>query len=82
MDVSPGEIIHMDENGACKFPADKLEPVLVNARAMQQEEEARMSELLAAGSAAEIPGDLQPPRLRQETGRRRQMMSRPDRSSN
>ncbi len=22
MDVSPGEIIHMDENGACKFPAD------------------------------------------------------------
>ena len=54
MDVSPGEIIHMDENGACKFPADKLEPVLVNARAMKQEEEARMGELLAAGSAAEI----------------------------
>jgi 4-hydroxy-4-methyl-2-oxoglutarate aldolase len=28
MDVAPGEIIHMDENGAVKFPADKLEPVL------------------------------------------------------
>ena len=28
MDVAPGEIIHMDENGAVKFPADKLEAVL------------------------------------------------------
>src|SRR5436189_159301 len=32
MDVAPGEIIHMDENGAVKFPADKLEAVLQNAR--------------------------------------------------
>ncbi len=28
MNVAPGEIIHMDENGACKFPADKAEKVL------------------------------------------------------
>lgn len=28
MDVSPGEIIHMDENGACKFPASKLQDVV------------------------------------------------------
>jgi regulator of RNase E activity RraA len=28
MDVAPGEIIHMDENGACKFPADKAAQVL------------------------------------------------------
>ena len=28
MSVSPGEIIHMDENGACKFPADKIDVVL------------------------------------------------------
>ncbi len=54
MDVSPGEIIHMDENGACKFPADKLDAVLMNVRAMQQEEESRMAQLQAAGSAAEI----------------------------
>lgn len=27
MDVAPGEIIHMDENGACKFPASKAEKV-------------------------------------------------------
>ena len=24
MDVAPGELIHMDENGAVKFPADKI----------------------------------------------------------
>ncbi len=27
MDVAPGEIIHMDENSAVKFPAGKLEAV-------------------------------------------------------
>ena len=54
MDVSPGEIIHMDENGACKFPADKLEAVLDNVRALQVEEETRMSSLQKAKSAAEI----------------------------
>ncbi len=54
MDVAPGELIHMDENGACKFPADKLGAVLENARALQQEEAERMSALQAAGSAAEL----------------------------
>ena len=54
MDVSPGEIIHMDENGAVKFPADKLEAVLNNVRELQKEEEARMSALQQAKSAAEI----------------------------
>lgn len=54
MDVAPGEIIHMDENGAVKFPADKLEAVLMNARTLQKEEEARMSALQNAKSAAEI----------------------------
>ena len=36
MDVSPGEIIHMDENGACKFPGDKLEAVLTRVQALQK----------------------------------------------
>ena len=54
MDVAPGEMIHMDENGACKFPADQLEAVLNNARALQQEESARMEALQAAKSAAEL----------------------------
>ncbi|MCY4246625.1 MAG: RraA family protein, partial [Chloroflexi bacterium] len=54
MDVAPGELIHMDENGACKFPADKLAAVLENARALQQEEAARMTALQNAKSAAEL----------------------------
>jgi 4-hydroxy-4-methyl-2-oxoglutarate aldolase len=54
MDVAPGEIVHMDENGAVKFPADKLEAVLTNARKLQQEEEARQKALQNAKSAAEI----------------------------
>ena len=54
MDVAPGELIHMDENGACKFPADQLEAVLSNARALQKEEAARMKALQAASSAAEL----------------------------
>jgi len=54
MDVCPGEIIHMDENGACKFPADKLEAILTNVRKLQKEEEARMGALQNAKTAAEV----------------------------
>jgi regulator of RNase E activity RraA len=54
MDVMPGDIIHMDENGAVKFPADKLEAVLTNARALQKEEEKRITALGQAKTAAEV----------------------------
>ncbi len=54
MDVAPGELIHMDENGAVKFPANQLEAVLQNVRALQVEETARMGALQRATSAAEI----------------------------
>jgi 4-hydroxy-4-methyl-2-oxoglutarate aldolase len=54
MDVAPGEIIHMDENGAVKFPADRTQAVLTNARELQKQEQARMSALQKATSAAEI----------------------------
>lgn len=54
MDVAPGEIIHMDENGACKFPADRLEEVLENARALQKEEGDFQSRLRNAKSATEL----------------------------
>jgi regulator of RNase E activity RraA len=54
MDVSPGEIVHMDENGACKFPADKLQAVLENVRKLRDEEATRMSKLQQANSAAEL----------------------------
>jgi len=54
MDVAPGEIIHMDETGACKFPADKLAAVLHNVRALAQEEALRMDRLSKARTAAEV----------------------------
>ena len=54
MDVAPGEIIHMDENGAVKFPAGKLEAVLTNVRQLAVQEEARMTALQNAKNAAEV----------------------------
>lgn len=54
MDVSPGEIVHMDENGACKFPESKLEAVLVNVKALIKEEESRITRLRGATSAKEV----------------------------
>ncbi|CAI8033523.1 hypothetical protein GBAR_LOCUS18903 [Geodia barretti] len=52
MDVAPGEIIHMDENGACKFPADKLEAVLTNVKALLEEEGDRIGKLLSGPKTA------------------------------
>jgi 4-hydroxy-4-methyl-2-oxoglutarate aldolase len=54
MDVCPGEIIHMDEDGAVKFPANKLEAVLTNVKALQKAEAERMGRLQKATSAAEV----------------------------
>jgi regulator of RNase E activity RraA len=54
MDVEPGEIIHMDENGACKFPASRLHDVWVNSRKLMQEEERRMARLKSAATAEEV----------------------------
>jgi len=38
MMVSPGDIVHMDICGACKFPASKLSKVLENAKELQRHE--------------------------------------------
>ena len=54
MDVAPGEIIHMDENGACKFPADRLADVCKNVDAFKKEEEQEVKALNAAKTFAEI----------------------------
>ena len=54
MDVSPGDIIHMDENGACKFPADKLDAVLNNVRELQSLESAQISGLRKCKSAEQV----------------------------
>jgi regulator of RNase E activity RraA len=54
MDVAPGEMIHMDENGAVKFPPDKLEQVLTNARALLDKEATQLTALRKAKTAAEV----------------------------
>jgi regulator of RNase E activity RraA len=54
MDVSPGEIVHMDVNGACKFPSDRLEAVLTNVETLIKEEEERIGRLRKASSAEEV----------------------------
>jgi regulator of RNase E activity RraA len=52
MDVAPGEIVHMDENGAVKFPADKIEQVLTNAKKMLEHEAEQAARYKTAKSAA------------------------------
>jgi regulator of RNase E activity RraA len=54
MDVHPGEIVHMDENGACKFPADKIDAVLTNAQALLKDEATRLKAIRQAKTAAEV----------------------------
>jgi hypothetical protein len=44
----------MDENGACKFPANKLAQVLENVKKLRDEEADRMERLQKAKSGAEI----------------------------
>jgi len=54
MDVAPGELIHMDENGACKFPADRLEDVLNNVTQLQKNEAASMGRVSSLKNAQEV----------------------------
>ena len=54
MDIAPGELIHMDENGAVKFPADKADIVLENAQKMLDDEARHLARLRTANTAAEI----------------------------
>jgi 4-hydroxy-4-methyl-2-oxoglutarate aldolase len=58
MDVAPGELIHMDENGAVKFPADRLTSVLANAKAFLDDEAQRLGSLRQARTAAEVRAAL------------------------
>jgi len=58
MDVTPGDIIHMDENGACKFPADRLADVCKNIDALIKAEEKRAKALSKAKTIEEIKAAL------------------------
>ena len=52
MDVEPGEIIHMDENGAVKFPRKYLKEVLENCIKLNREEAEKMSMLASTNDVA------------------------------
>jgi len=53
--VAPGEIIHMDENGAVKFPARYLAEVLDRVTRLRDEESASMAAVRARREGA-VPG--------------------------
>ena len=54
MEVNPGEIIHMDENGAVKFPKDKLDKVLELSEYLQQLESKRQKRMRETSDVEEL----------------------------
>ena len=58
MDVAPGEIIHMDENGACKFPGNQLDSVLSLCEKLSEDETSKMARMRQCTTAAEIASIL------------------------
>lgn len=54
MDVGMGDVIHMDENGAVKFPADQLQNVYKKAVKLSEVETARMERISATSDVEEI----------------------------
>ena len=54
MDVAPGDLVHMDENGAVKFPPHYAPAIVKNARAMLDDEARRLVLIRKARSAAEV----------------------------
>lgn len=54
MDIAPGELIHMDENGAVKFPANRLADVVAAARKMTGNEQVMQKKILDAENLEEI----------------------------
>lgn len=54
MDLMPGDIVHMDENGACKFPAEYTEQVLDGCRKFRESEGDKQKRILEASTALEV----------------------------
>ena len=54
MDVAPGEVIHMDEHGAVKFPSSKIQAVADNCRKLQAKEDDNLARVRACKTSAEI----------------------------
>ncbi|HHX45121.1 MAG TPA: RraA family protein [Chloroflexi bacterium] len=58
MDVAPGEIIHMDENGAVKFPAQYLAEVLDRVTKLRDQEAEHMAKVRAAAGTGGVSAVL------------------------
>ena len=54
MDVAPGEIVHMDESGACKFPAEYIEEVIRRSQILLDIEADRMGKMRTGKTAEEV----------------------------
>ena len=54
MDVAPGDIIHMDENGAVKFPATQLEKVVELLEKLQEKESKIQTEMRKYKTAEDV----------------------------
>jgi regulator of RNase E activity RraA len=54
MDVAPGDMIHMDENGATKFPADRIDDILIRAERLQAIEAKRLKLLSETSDIEEL----------------------------
>ena len=54
MDVALGELIHMDENGACKFPTDRLADICKKVETLVKGEDERAKALSQAKNAEEV----------------------------
>ena len=68
MDVAPGDLIHMDENGAVKFPPKHAPAIVKNAQAMLEDEARRLVLLRKAKTAAEVRAAIVRRRLYAEEG--------------
>lgn len=58
MEVSSGDVIHMDENGAVKFPADRLDDVLERLEKLSAREADCMRRVREAGGDVELIADI------------------------
>ncbi len=54
MDVVPGEIVHMDENGAVKFPAAYLDEILIRAKRVQEIDDRKQAAMRKTNDPAKL----------------------------
>lgn len=54
MEVGLGDVIHMDEHGATKFPIDKLEDIYKNIEKFSAEEDQQAKDILKAKTIEEL----------------------------